>query len=318
MPAPTAPAANPFATPTPSATPGAMPAVPGAAPPTSSGASLSLPTVAVGGPAPSGGYRVLAPGVLTTIPSPVGPTDRFSYHDVVEVLAEDPAYGERPTAPGKSDVKNVHFVHDVWGLDFSFKPVRFIRIPGPNGKERLIWYMVYNVRNGPVKAYQRDAVPPFDMVAIPVDKPFLFVPRFELESHDVKQVYMEKIIPEAVAAIRLREDKNRPLLNTLEMTGEIAPSTAELDRPVWGVVTWEGVDPRTDRFSIYVQGLTNVYRWKDDGTHQKGDPVGKGRTYQFQVLKLNFWRPSDELYAHEAEIRFGIPGAPDFEWLDRP
>ena len=117
-------------------------------------------------------------------------------------------------------------------------------------------------------------------------------------------------------SFKKREDKNRKLLNTAEITGEIPPSTADADRSVWGVATWEGVDPRTDRFSIYIHGLTNAYRWDDPaGAYQKGDPPAKGRTYQSQVLKLNFWRPSDTRYEHEDEIRFGIPGEVDYAWF---
>jgi hypothetical protein len=156
-----------------------------------------------------------------------------------------------------------------------------------------------------------------------VGEPFLFIPRFELESLDVGTTYPEKLMPDEIPLIQSREDKNRKLLNTAEITGEIPPSTPEIppdqpgvDRSVWGVVTWEGVDPRTDRFSIYIYGLTNAYRWDDPaGAYQPGDPPGKGRTYQTQVLKLNFWRPGDAYDQKEDEIRFGIPGEVDYEWF---
>ena len=36
-----------------------------------------------------------------------------------------------------------------------------------------------------------------------------------------------------------------------------------MGKTVWGIVTWEDIDPRTKWFSIYVEGLTNAYRWKD-------------------------------------------------------
>lgn len=270
------------------------PAAPAAAP-----AAQPQPAGAASRPPATGGYRALARGVETTIFSPVSAEDRTSRHDLVEVLSELPNYGERPTAPNVSPAKNVHFKHDVWGLDFTFKPVRFLQFKQADGRERLVWYLVYHVRNGG-------------------EKPFLFIPRFSLESHDVKQTYDERLVPEVVPLIREREDKKRPLLNTAEITGEIPPSTADADRSVWGVAVWEGIDPRTDRFSILVQGLTNTYRWEDPpGAYQKGDPIGKGRVYRSQVLKLNFWRPSDTQFQHEEEIRFGIPGEVDYEWFYR-
>lgn len=328
-PAPTAPGApttppatgaNPFGTPAPTA-PGAplgLPALPGATSP--AGPLIKVATVPVQEGVPRGGFRALAPGVMTNIPSPVSVDDTRSQHDIIEVIAGKETWGERPNSTRKP-ARGVRFEHDVWGLDFAFKPIRYIRIPGSDGKERLIWYMVYKVKNGPTKRYVHDTTENNNLRAVPVDKPFLFIPRFELESYDVKKTYSEKVMPEAVAAIQLREDKNRKLLTTAEMTGEILPSVAatkdtpEIDRTVWGVATWEGVDPRTDRFSIYVHGLTNAYKWVDEPAAFKvGDPIGKGRTYQYQVLKLNFWRPSDTKYEHEEEIRFGIPGDVDYSW----
>lgn len=315
-----APAANPFAPSAPASTP-AMPAVPGGntpAPVVENAGQTGLPIVPEQGPPPSGGYRILAPGVLTKIPSPVTVDDLQSIHDLTEVLTALPTYGERPAVPNRKPARGIRFLHDVWGLEFAFKPVRFIQIPGADGKPRQIWYMVYNVRNGPVKRLEYDDAQESKVRAEPVTKPFLFIPRFELHSFDVDKTYVEKVIPEAAAAIQQREDKNRKLLTTGEMTGEIPVSTPEVDRTIWGVVTWEGVDPRTDRFSIIVHGLTNAFRWTDpEGGYQAGTPLGTGRKYEFQVLTLNFWRPSDTRYEHEDEIRFGIPGEVDYSWSYR-
>jgi len=306
-PATPAPASNPFGAP---AAPAATPAPPANAP------AAGIPVTQE--PAPSGGYRVLARGVETTIPSPVTAVDLTSRHNLVEILAEDPTFGERPVAPNSKPAQNIHFKHDVWGLDITFKPIHFLRVPGPDDKQRLIWYMIYHVKNGPIKRMVDDPGSDDETQMIPemVTEPFLFIPRFELESYDVKQTYSEKVMPAIIPLIRDREDKNRPLLSTAEITGEIPPSTPDADRSVWGVVTWEGVDPRTDRFSIYIYGLTNAYRWDDPvGAFQKGDPTAKGRVYQTQVLKLNFWRPGDTLDEQEDEIRFGIPGEVDYEWF---
>jgi hypothetical protein len=293
-PAPAASGANPFGTPAPTTPAPAAPATPAGAP---AAAATAPASPAVAPQQPVGNYRKLAAGVETTITSPVLAGDRSSRHDLLEILAESPTFGERPISPGVSPAKGIYFSHDVWGLDFTFKPVRFLRLPVGDGKERLIWYMVYHVRNGG-------------------EKPFLFLPHFALESYDVKKTYEEKIIPEVIPLIQKREDKNRKLLSTGEISGEIPPSTEEEDKSVWGVATWEGIDPRTDRFSIFIDGLTNVYKWEDAaGGYQAGDPPGKGRTYHYQVLKLNFWRPSDTRHEHEEEIRFGIPGEVDYEWF---
>ena len=97
------------------------------------------------------------------------------------------------------------------------------------------------------------------------------------------------------------------LRNTVEIAGEIPPVGS--GRDTWGVVTWEGVDPRTDRVSIYIEGLTNAYKWAES-------VKGKERLRQ-KALKLNFWRPGDRHFEHEAEIRYGIPGEVDYQWVYR-
>jgi hypothetical protein len=87
---------------------------------------------------------------------------------------------------------------------------------------------------------------------------------------------------------------------------------------LWGVATWEDIDPKIVRFSVYVSGLTNAYQWKDEpGGYKPGDPILTGRTLYRKTLKLNFWRPADEYFEHEEEIRYGIPGELDYQWVYR-
>ena len=90
------------------------------------------------------------------------------------------------------------------------------------------------------------------------------------------------------------------------------------DHSVWGVATWEYVDPRIDSFSIYVKGLSNAYRFSDPaGEYKPGDEPGKGRQYAQKTLKLNFWRPGDEHEINEQDIYYGGPGQVDHEWVFR-
>jgi len=259
-------------------------------------------------PAMSGAYRKLAPGVLQRIPSLPRREAASSYHDVVEILAVDPEYAERAASVGLSPAKNTRFHHDFWALDFSFKSVRqiMVDVPDANGamQRKLIWYLVYRVSN-------------------PNPEPVRFVGRFLLESTDAKKVYPDRVIPAAMEVIRLREDPNREFLNTVEITGTIEPRVSEEDG-VWGVATWEDVDPTTDHFSVYVQGLTNDYLWEDaPGAYKPGDPVGTGRTLKVKTLVLKFWRPGDEFFEHDREIRFGAPllpghlGEVDYRWIYR-
>ncbi len=95
----------------------------------------------------------------------------------------------------------------------------------------------------------------------------------------------------------------------MQISGHPIPlSTATDDRSVWGVATWVGIDPRIDFFSIYINGLTNAYRWTDPpGAFKAGDPPGTGRQYKHKTLQLNFWRPGDEFALLEDEIHIGAP-----------
>ena len=121
------------------------------------------------------------------------------------------------------------------------------------------------------------------------------------------------MIPVATAYIQRREDPNRKLLDTIQIEGDIAPG-----KEVWGVATWADMDPSMDRFSIFVRGLSNAYQWIDQpGAFKPGDPPGSGRKLIPKTLQLNFWRPGDDRFEHEAEIRYGIPGDVDYRWIYR-
>jgi len=132
-----------------------------------------------------------------------------------------------------------------------------------------------------------------------------FVPTFLLYSIDTGgKTYLDRILPGATPTIQQREDVNRPLLNTVAISGRLPAAKEGEDNSVWGVVTWEDVDPQTDYFSIYIQGLTNAYRWED---------TPNGRWFARKTLRLDFWRPGDEFDEQESEIRFLRSG---WYWLD--
>jgi hypothetical protein len=141
------------------------------------------------------------------------------------------------------------------------------------------------------------------------DKPVRFVPRMVLGSVDTEKQYLDRLIPVALGPIQRREDSARRFFNKVEMVREISPSPEGRDVSVWGVATWEDIDPRTDRFNIYVQGLTNALRWTDHD--------GGGRTITYKTLQLNFWRPGDEFFQDESEVRIGGPEELDYTWTYR-
>lgn len=268
-------------------------------------------------------YRLLAPGVLNTIDPMRSLGETVSQHDVVGLLAVDPKFDW---------AKDIAFRHDVWVLKFQFKPMRMIWVDVPqaggNMQRKLIWYMVYEVTNTgklmhPVEdvdlIYETTHKPQLYRVQ-EVDQPVRFVPEFLLEGNRrmkddpmATKVYPDRVIPVAMEPIRMREDPNRKFLTTVEMCRDIA-----VGETLWGVATWEDIDPKIVRFNVYVFGLTNAYRWKDEpGKYKPDDSILTGRKLYRKTLKLNFWRPSDEYFEHEEEIRYGIPGGVDYEWVYR-
>src|SRR5487761_785049 len=93
----------------------------------------------------AGRFRAAAPGVETTIPPDFEAGATFSRHDLVEVLAVDPEFGERSFSKGRSPAKDVVFTRNIWCLELSFKPMRMIMVDVPTKEGRfdrkLIWYL---------------------------------------------------------------------------------------------------------------------------------------------------------------------------------
>ena len=145
------------------------------------------------------------------------------------------------------------------------------------------------------------------------DKPGsrLFFPHFVLRSHDYDKEYLDRVIPAALGPIQRREmpGSNVKLYNSVQITQQrVYLSDARFDRGVWGVVTWQDVDPRIDYLSIFIQGLTNAFKFEDDpAAYKQGDPPGTGRKFWSKTLQMNFWRPGDTDFETEEEIRFGVP-----------
>lgn len=137
-------------------------------------------------------------------------------------------------------------------------------------------------------------------------------------------VYYDDFLPLAFAKISEKEDSAQKFYTSITM--------ASLDIPpgetIWGIVTWadvnrdgkdnsiKSVDPRIDRFSVYVSGLTNAVRWEDTPEAYVPDaPPLHGRDVLRKVLKLNFYRPGDEFNEKDQEVFFGQPGELDYQWI---
>jgi hypothetical protein len=180
----------------------------------------------------------------------------------------------------------------IWVLDFSFKPMRLrtIDLPGTGSGtskgRKVIHYLYYRVINH-------------------TDKPRMFVPQFSLVT-DTRQRLEDAVIPQAIPIIQAREDASIPLLGAVDIMGMIPPSTKEgIDDAVFGVAVWDGVDPKADRFSVYIRGLS-------DGHQVVQPPDGGKPVIRYKTLRIDFIRRGDDRNLNEKEILLNDPA---YEWV---
>ncbi len=181
----------------------------------------------------------------------------------------------------------------IWILEFAFKPVRVITVEIPGKGRRPVHYLYYRVINN-------------------TGKPRMFVPHFilvtdPLNRRDKVHSYEDTVLPNAVEVIHAHEDSSTPLLGAVDVVGIFPPSGTKVgvDDAVFGVAIWEGVDPKADRFSVYVQGLS-------DGYQVVTPPDGGAPQVYYKTLRIDFDRPGDEFNINSREIHLADP---PYEWV---
>ncbi|TWU58029.1 hypothetical protein [Rubripirellula reticaptiva] len=266
-----------------------------------------------------------APGVLRVIPPAPEPDETFEGPQTLQSLLDahpEIQFGGAAHPEGEPHfdprsrtlvemAKQVILRREIYSFEFSFKPLRhiYIDIPNQSGRmqRKLIWYMVYRVR------YRGgDLRPAADTVAgVPIYKRVeevhyesrRFFPMLVLRNQATDKNYVDRILPTAQDKIKVREQITAPLYNSVEITRVKVPYSADDSGDgVWGVATWEDVDPNIDFISVEVFGLTNAFQ-------QDGE--GASAPYRRKALQLNFYRPGDTVDQTDDEIRFGVPAYAD-------
>lgn len=244
----------------------------------------------------------------------IGPQDLDFVAKHPELEWAPPTFPEgKPNTMPRSETllemgREVTLRHAVWGLEFSFKPVRTIKARIPvKGKleDQLVWYMVYRVRytggdllpnETSVEAGTGVPNPPKSVIF----KSVRFLPRFTLISPELNVQYDSRILSTAKAPIANRERVGKPLLDTMQMAAtEILPVSEAQDNSVWGIATWIGIDPRIDAFYVDVRGLTNAFHREINTSNQE--------VYLRKTLRIYFWRPGDTVNQELDIIRLGLP-----------
>lgn len=177
----------------------------------------------------------------------------------------------------------------IWILEFTFKPIRIQTVDVPGKGRRQIYYLWYKVVNR-------------------TGDPRLFVPQFTIVTN-TGQKLADTVIPQAIPLIQTREGGD-PLLSTVDIVGMIPPSTKDtVDEAVYGVAIWDGVDPKADKFSIYVTGLSNGYKTEAAKPADGGQAAPASTKHK--TVRIDFLRRGDEYNINEKEIQLADP---PFAW----
>lgn len=217
-------------------------------------------------------------------------------------LAQTPRPNERDVVPAQNVLdrdelfdKAGKFRADskVWVLHFRFKDPRLITVDVPGRGRKVCWYLWYQVINR-------------------TSEPRICAPEFELVTLDKPNApFRDQILPKVQEAIQQVEDPSNSLRirNSVTLSSEPIPVTRP-DGPVraiTGVAIWDDVDPESNRYSIFVSGLSDGMVETDPPPGEK-DPVVRRKT-----LQLDFKRVGDRFYQDSREIQFMGPA----QWVYR-
>jgi hypothetical protein len=209
---------------------------------------------------------------------------------VVAVLPTIPVRRDQPRRSYNYQLINTALLprdkEGIWVLDFAFKPLRIRDVELREKGRRPVYYLYYRVVNR-------------------TGKPRMFVPQFAMVNEEGKR-FEDQVIPEVIPLIQAREDPSVPVLGAIGSMGVVPPSTKEgVDDAIFGAAVWEKWDHKSDRFSIYVRGLSDGY--KETPNPAGGDPIVK-----YKTLRIDFIRRGDERNISEKEIELSDP---PYEWV---
>jgi hypothetical protein len=208
------------------------------------------------------------------------------------LLAANPNEREVKPAANPLDIDKIGKDTNLWVLDFKFKDPRVIKVDVPARGEKVCWYLWYQVINN-------------------TGKPQFFIPDFDWVTLDQKTSHHDQILPKVQEDIRKIEDPHDYLKikNSVTIGANAIPPSRENADPiaVTGVAIWDDINPDSNHFSIFIQGLSNGWARTDDPIEP-----GKKTVVRRKTLQLNFHRLGDKYYQKSEEIRFESPAKWDY------
>jgi hypothetical protein len=179
----------------------------------------------------------------------------------------------------------------VWTLHFRFKEPRILIADIPGRGRRVVWYMWYQVYNL-------------------TSEPRQFVPEFELVTLDRNTAHLDEVLPSVQEQISKIEDPSGRLgiKNSVTIGKDVIEVTKKESFPksTTGVAIWSDVydrAPNTNRFSIFVTGLSDGFTKDDRGVIRR------------KTLQLNFKRAGDGRVTDTSDIK--LDEAVPTKWIYR-
>lgn len=250
------------------------------------------------------------------------PLDRgFARTSSIAVTVDEMLGAQKPRPDGEPIV-GPGYPH-LWIAEVQYKPVRYrlmqvTDLETGEKKSELVWYMVYRViardytelagtdgRDNLIRKLSDQNLIPQN----PIDDVQRFplqIPRFVLQTEDTNppKTYVDEINLEVQREVLLREFQRRKLsirlLNSVQAIAEVVDPVSvedpdQLQKALYGVAVWRGVDPQTDYFTVTMSGFSNAYQIT---TADAGSTV-----VQHKVVEQRFERPGDEFQQREREFR---------------
>lgn len=190
---------------------------------------------------------------------------------------------------------------DVFTLHFRYKAPRIVTLDAldSTGKrvKKVVWYMWYQVYNMS-------------------GEPQTFLPEFELVTKDLNTSHLDQPEPFLVEQLRKIEDPTGVLgLQTSISISKrpVPPSKPDaIPRMVSGVAVWTDMAekaPKTNKFSVYITGLSN-------GLAVEETPTGE-KLIKRKTLQINFLRPTDDNRPQVTDIVPDDQNGPPERWIYR-
>ena len=211
---------------------------------------------------------------------------------------------------------------DLWMFEVSYKPMRMIWVdvtnPRTGQKQReQIWYLAYRAQNRTLATRDdSDDLKPVNELD-PLPGPTKFLPDATIVTYDDRtqeipgQTYLDRVIPEAAAAINRVERRNAKDPTFLDSVQAIQDLPEPVDADdmngdwIYGVASWSGVDPETDYFKVVLSGFSNGYEIRPG-------PDGVPITWRKKLVQ-RFARRGDRF--DPSQVEFELDGPPEWVYI---